>query len=804
MAKTNAVWGIDIGQCGLKAIRCKPGEDGESIVADAFDFIEYPKILSQPEAEPEALVREALEQFLSRNELRGDRVCMSVSGQAGLSRFFKPPPVEAKTLPSIVHFEAKQQIPFNLDDVVWDYQQIGGMVVDGFTMDAEIGLFAMKRDAVFRALKPFTDADVEIDLIQLSPLAIYNAVAYELLGNVPPPDEIDPDNPPESLIVLSMGTDTTDLVVTDGSHLWQRSIPIGGNHFTKQLSKELKLTYAKAEHLKRNARQAEDPKTVFQVMRPVFNDLVTEVQRSITYFQSIDRTAKIGRMVMLGNATKLPGLRQYLSKNLGLEAAKFDTFEKLSGSSVVASPSFKDNILSFGVSYGLCIQQLGKGKISTNLLPHEFEVERMVREKKPWALASVGALLLALTFNFYFCYNAWYKTKETFADKPDGPDWTKAQQEVETVSSKSGTLISRDNELMAVMNQVQALGNEVIGDADRKRLWLELTRAIHTAVPEDPRYPRHQDPNPDKISYIADEEKGGEDRMDLRIQSLDSQYFADLSKWYNPEIDRRWEEQERYAEKQGWKSNEPAEEDAETEEASLDDTDELGGPTGPGMVVEIKGHHFYNSQDNILEGVGSGNHVRNTLLRKLREHEVKLPIPLNLATIDFLVHIKRDVKDYWIKKLGVDGLVAELSKPFTFEEMGVSYAILVEDRLEPDFKLPNPNHPMHAEGGMTREGERGASSSTGVPTVPVPIATAPKKDDKKDIKEVEEYKGPEFYPAPKHNFTVQFCWQPTTISTRLTARIKKLEERMQAEIAKAEQQAQEGSADSATPTGGSS
>ena len=33
---------------------------------------------------------------------------------------------------------------------------------------------------------------------------------------------------------------------------------------------------------------------VFQAMRSVFNDLLTEIQRSISYFTSIDRAAKIG------------------------------------------------------------------------------------------------------------------------------------------------------------------------------------------------------------------------------------------------------------------------------------------------------------------------------------------------------------------------------------------------------------------------------------------------------------------------------------------------------------------------------
>ena len=74
MAKQNAVWGIDIGQCALKALRCTWDADGQAVVADKYDFIEYPKILSQPDSDPEELIKDALEEFLSRNEVLGDRV----------------------------------------------------------------------------------------------------------------------------------------------------------------------------------------------------------------------------------------------------------------------------------------------------------------------------------------------------------------------------------------------------------------------------------------------------------------------------------------------------------------------------------------------------------------------------------------------------------------------------------------------------------------------------------------------------------------------------------------------------------
>ena len=102
MASSRGVWGIDIGQCALKALRCTLAEDGKAVVAEAFDYIEYPKILSQPEADPDELVRDALAQFLSRNDVRGDKIAISVSGQA---RRFTPDRIEAFSK-LVIHYAA--------------------------------------------------------------------------------------------------------------------------------------------------------------------------------------------------------------------------------------------------------------------------------------------------------------------------------------------------------------------------------------------------------------------------------------------------------------------------------------------------------------------------------------------------------------------------------------------------------------------------------------------------------------------------------------------------------------------------
>src|SRR3954468_20208868 len=139
MKPAPGVWGIDLGQCALKALRLQ--DIAGQLHATAFDYIEHPKILSQPDADPDQLTREALEQFLSRNTLKGDMVVISIPGQSGLARFVKLPPVEERKIADIVKFEAKQQIPFPLEEVVWDFQKIGsGEVTDGLAMETEIGL----------------------------------------------------------------------------------------------------------------------------------------------------------------------------------------------------------------------------------------------------------------------------------------------------------------------------------------------------------------------------------------------------------------------------------------------------------------------------------------------------------------------------------------------------------------------------------------------------------------------------------------------------------------------------------------
>ena len=474
------VWGIDLGQAGLKAIRLQ--KEGEGVVATAFDYVEHSKLLSQPDADREALVREALEKFLARNSLKGDQVCISVPGQSGLFRLVKLPPVAENKIPDIVKFEAKQQIPFSLEEVVWDFQKIGaGMVIDGMAIDTEIGLFAMKRDIIGRELAYFKDVGVEIHQVQMNSMALCNYAVYDQLGLVPPKPGDDSDLPSGKCVaVLEIGAELTNLVISDGNKIiLQRTINVAGNSFTKALTKDLKLTFAKAEHLKRNAtkslpKDGPDLKTILTSLRPVFNDLQNEVQRSLTYFQNAHRSAEITRIVGLGNAFHLPGLQRFLQEKLQIEIQIPKSFEKVTGA-VLSEAPFKENILTFAVAYGLAIQGLKLAKIQTNLLPPEIRMERLIKAKKPWVALTAASMLLGIST----CGFNTYMQARPFLDESvqkQVKDSSAVKTQVEGGKKTFGDLLAKTGE------EKKAVETIVAGQQERAN-WLEMMAFLQDAIP---------------------------------------------------------------------------------------------------------------------------------------------------------------------------------------------------------------------------------------------------------------------------------------------------------------------------------
>ncbi len=378
MAGNQAIWGIDVGRCALKALRLRVGAEGKLEIAGQ-DFIEHAKMLSQPDADRHELIGSALEKFLSRNDISKDLVVVGVPGQHTLSRFTKLPPVAPKRIPDIVRYEADQQIPFDMDEVIWDYQTFQQ---EGLP-DIEVGIFAMKRELIREHLLHFEQASIEPIMVQSGPLAVYNAAHFdELLGK-------------DTTVLLDIGAENTDLIIATPYSLWTRTIPIGGNTFTEALVKSFKLSFSKAESLKRTAATNKYARQIFQAMRPVFADLVQELQRSIGFYSSTHRDASIEKIIAVGNAFLLPGLPKYLHQNLGMAIERPESFRKAVPVGPQSREVFREQHLSFYTAYGLALQGLDRAKITSNLLPAEIAKQVLWRKKRPPLAAAAACLLLA-------------------------------------------------------------------------------------------------------------------------------------------------------------------------------------------------------------------------------------------------------------------------------------------------------------------------------------------------------------------------------------------------------------------------
>ncbi|MDO5565131.1 MAG: pilus assembly protein PilM, partial [Planctomycetia bacterium] len=166
MAKNSVVWGIDVGNTSLKAIRCRMGSEPGTVEVIGFDYIEHSKIMSQPGADPNEILAESLALFLSRNNLKGEKVAISVSGQNTLWRFQPLPPIDPKKVTDLIRYEVKQWLPFDLSEVIWDYRQVGGIFEGSIALDLNIFMYAMKRDLAFRTLESYSKAGMEVDCLQ--------------------------------------------------------------------------------------------------------------------------------------------------------------------------------------------------------------------------------------------------------------------------------------------------------------------------------------------------------------------------------------------------------------------------------------------------------------------------------------------------------------------------------------------------------------------------------------------------------------------------------------------------------------
>ncbi len=307
--KTKSAWGIDCSATGIKAIRLSQDEKG-ILKLTAAEFIPHSKPLNHPEVDMQrAEIRAAtIKQFLEKHKVEGDRIVVALPGQLVLGRFFDLPPMAAKKIAETIQYEAKHQVPIPLDELHWSYvfqEEISGPDAD--QSSRRVLLLAARDFHVKDRVQQFKDAGLAVDVLTSDVLAIHNAMHFEFFE-----DEKFKPARPGPIMTVDLGNDGSNIVVSRPNFCWFRPIGTAGHNFTEALVKEFKLVHDQAEELKHNPAQARRLTKYYGALRPLFLQITSELERSVSSFHKLDGEEPIQQIFGIGGGFHTHGLLRQL------------------------------------------------------------------------------------------------------------------------------------------------------------------------------------------------------------------------------------------------------------------------------------------------------------------------------------------------------------------------------------------------------------------------------------------------------------------------------------------------------------
>src|SRR6516164_5563641 len=208
----NEAGGLRLKQYGLKSLGAEGAQD----------------------AAREAVIQKALLEMLAEKGIKAKTVNVCAPGFHVFSKFVKLPPVDAGKVTQIIQYEAQQNVPFPLEEVVWDYQILGSTPGG----ELEVLLVAIKADIVEGLFRVTEAAGLKLQLCDVSPAALCNTFRYNY------PDLED------CTMLLDIGAKTSNLLFFEKGKVFSRSISLGANSITQDFANEAKLRFEVAEQIK--------------------------------------------------------------------------------------------------------------------------------------------------------------------------------------------------------------------------------------------------------------------------------------------------------------------------------------------------------------------------------------------------------------------------------------------------------------------------------------------------------------------------------------------------------------------------
>ena len=464
MLNTKSFLAVDFGAGSLKAAEFEPTATGGLRLRQYG--IKGLGIEGSQEATREAAMTKGLQEVLSAKNFSARQINVCAPGFHVFSKFVKLPPVDTSKVTQIIRYEAQQNVPFPLDEVVWDYQILGTSP----TNELEVLLVAVKSEVVEGLFRVAEAVGLRLKLVDVSPAALCNAFRYnysDLEG---------------CTMLLDIGAKTSNLLFFEKGKVYSRSINIGANSITQDFANEAKLKFAEAEAVKIEKgsvglggayEEPEDPQaaSIAKVARQVMTRLHIQVNQTIQFYRGQQGGSLPVRLFLSGGASIMPYTAQFFAEKLNLPVDYFNPFRNIEIDPNLDLEELSKYAHSFGEVVGLGLRDLAHCPVELNLMPKSSIQRQEFGQKKPFLVASVFAVAVGI-FAIYMVQNRIGVMRA---------------QELDQVKTALGPLESRDKELNGAVADRDKLVKQVEefrGLAESRYFWITLMDGLRAALLE--------------------------------------------------------------------------------------------------------------------------------------------------------------------------------------------------------------------------------------------------------------------------------------------------------------------------------
>src|SRR5213593_128566 len=346
----------------------------------------------------EATILKALQELLAEKGIKAKDVNVCAPGFHVFSKFVKLPPVDAGKVTQIIQYEAQQNVPFPLEEVVWDYQILGSAPGG----ELEVLLVAIKADIVEGLFRVTETAGLHLQLADVSPAALCNAFRYNY-------GELD-----DCTMLLDVGAKTSNLLFFEKGKVYSRSINIGANSITQDFAAESKLKFAEAERLKIEQgfvslggayEEPDNPQqaAISKIARQVMTRLHIQVNQTLQFYRGQQGGSAPQRLFLAGGASIMPYTAQFFAEKLNLPVEYFNPFRNVQIDPSIDLEELAKVAHSFGEVVGLGLRNVAQCPVEMNLMPKSSLKRQQFNQKKPYFIATTFSLIAGvLAYGFFY------------------------------------------------------------------------------------------------------------------------------------------------------------------------------------------------------------------------------------------------------------------------------------------------------------------------------------------------------------------------------------------------------------------